>query len=161
MKVIEQSTNKLVIDQQNTLSKIIFLLLIAVGFIMTVFYFISGLEPLLWIGLLILVSGLAGYPFLKSIRLSLDKEGQSILLAKASMIKKQNQQFRYSEIDNFKIEKVLSKTSGEYGDQINESFYLTLVRKDGKPENVFASNSSKKIQNKLDLIYNYFTKIIL
>lgn len=162
MKIIEQNTSKLVLHHQNILSKIVFILLIISGITMLAYYFANGIEPLVWMGTLLLAGGLIGYPFLKSISLSLDKNNKQIILDKTSMIKKQNRKFNYNEVDNFILKKVISDgPSGEYGNGTTESFHIVIVEKNGESESIFLGNSGTKMQRKLDLILQYFTKSII
>lgn len=162
MKISEQNTYKLALDHSNKLSKVVFMLLIACGAIMLVFYFTQEIEPLLWIGLLILAAGLVGYPFVKSIHLSLDKNEKQIVIAKSSLLGKENRQFNYHDVDSFTLKRVVSDgTSGEYGTGTTEHFYIVLTEKNGKSENIFVGNSKTKMQEKLNLIQHYFTKSII
>lgn len=161
MKISEQSAYKLALDHSNMLSKIVFILLIACGTIMLVLYFTNEIEPLLWMGLLILTGGLVGYPFVKSIHLSLDKNEKQILIARSSLFGKQNRQFSYQDVDSFTLKKIVSDgTNGEYGTGTTEHFYIMLTEKNGKSENIFVGNSKTKMEEKLNLIQHYFTKSI-
>lgn len=134
------------------------MLLIACGIIMLILYFTNKMEPFLWIGLLVLAGGLIGYPFIKSIQLSLDKSQRQIVLIKAHLFGKKNQAFNYNDVDHFTLKKVISDgTSGEYGTGTTAHFYIVLTQKDGKSERVFVGNSETKMQEKLNLILHYFT----
>lgn len=134
------------------------MLLIACGIIMLILYFTNKMEPFLWIGLLVLAGGLIGYPFIKSIQLSLDKSQRQIVLIKAHLFGKKNQVLNYNDVDHFTLKKVISDgTSGEYGTGTTEHFYIVLTQKDGKAERVFVGNSETKMQEKLNLILHYFT----
>lgn len=157
MKIIEQSNTKLVIDHQNNLSKLVFILLIITGLVMLVVYFTKEIDALLWIGLLVFTSGVIGYPFLKSINLSLDKSNQQVTLVKKSLFNKKVSTYNYNEIDNFTIKEVISSnTDNEYGAGTTTYFYIILTKVNGDLENIFVSNSQKKMQEKLNLILNYF-----
>lgn len=162
MKIIEQDTSKLVLQHQNILSKTVFIFLIISGVTMLAYHLADGTEALLWIGVLILAAGLIGYPFLKSTRLSLDKDNKQIILDRASMIKKQNHKFNYNEVDDFTLKKVITDgPSGEYGNGTTEYFHIMITKKNGESETVFLGNSATRMQKKLDLILQYFTKSII
>ena len=92
-------------------------------------------------------------------KLHLDKNKRQIVIAKASMFGKRNQEFSYDDVDSFTLKKVLSEsTSGEYGTGTTEYFYIVLTEKNGASERIFVGNSETKMQEKLNLILHYFTK---
>lgn len=159
MKIVEQTNSKLIVEHSNQVSKIVLFIVAVAGIILLGFYLQDETDVFLYMGLLLTSSGIIGYSFINTVRLSVDKINQQVVLIKYNLLKRKVDTLNFMDIDNFIIKKVITETtSGEYGSGSSTYYYLNLVKNDGEVANIFIHNSSKRLNELLSLILYYFIK---
>ena len=153
MRIVKKNSEKLILEQDNVLIKSILFVIMLIGILLIVYFFITSISSFLYFGIVVTSIAALAYFFLPVRTFIIEKNSKIVILTKAGLLNVKHLNLSFAEIADFVVER--QYTTGKHGQEIN--YYLTMIEKNGHISILFSSFKDKYIRENLQLIKSYFS----